>query len=166
MPVLPMRQAAQAAGVSRQTLYRYVSTGKVSVTALADGSKGVDTSELLRVFGQLAETGETETETVTSYTKRQAQDTEPQAKIETELYVTRAELAATKAAVDILRDQLEEAKAEKRTLFDIVQSQTRLLEDKRPQAASSGGGSLAVVSLILGVLAVVLVAWMLMQGQQ
>jgi predicted site-specific integrase-resolvase len=37
MPVLGMREAAKAAGVSRQTLYRYAADGKVSATALADG---------------------------------------------------------------------------------------------------------------------------------
>jgi hypothetical protein len=62
--------------------------------------------------------------------------------------------------------QLDEAKGRELKLLDIVQSQARLLEDKRPQEptrSGSGAGNLAVLALGLGLLAVLLVLLMVMR---
>lgn len=53
MPQLPISQAAKRVGRDRKTLYRLVAQGKLSVTTSATGQKQVDTSELIRVFGEL-----------------------------------------------------------------------------------------------------------------
>ena len=54
MALLTMRQAADNIGVSCSTIYRKVDEGVLSTpTNLSDGSKGADTSELIRVFGEL-----------------------------------------------------------------------------------------------------------------
>ena len=53
MAELTLREAAIKVGVSRQTVYRMVKTGKLSATLRFDGQKVVDTTELLRVFGRL-----------------------------------------------------------------------------------------------------------------
>ncbi len=52
MAILTMRQAANAVGVSRSTIYRKIEEGILSLTTIPDGAKGVDTSELIRVFGE------------------------------------------------------------------------------------------------------------------
>ena len=76
MAELTLREAAQRVGVSRQTIYRMVKEGKLTVTLRPDptrrkrGSpkgegegegflKVVDTTELLRVFGKLATEADT-----------------------------------------------------------------------------------------------------------
>ncbi len=53
MAILTLRKAAEVAGVSRQTIYRYASSGKLSTVKMDDGTAGVDTAELVRVFGRL-----------------------------------------------------------------------------------------------------------------
>lgn len=50
MPIVNMTQAAKLAGVGRTTLYRKASKGVLSTTTLPDGSPGVDTAEIFRVF--------------------------------------------------------------------------------------------------------------------
>jgi len=53
MAILSISAAAAAAGVSRQTLYNIIKEGKITVTTDNAGRRGIDTSELLRVFGEL-----------------------------------------------------------------------------------------------------------------
>ena len=60
MAQVSITEAAKLANVSRATFYRsYINTGVVSVIADPKGKKKVDTSELLRVFGQLHRDSET-----------------------------------------------------------------------------------------------------------
>lgn len=60
MATVSITQAAKLAGVSRSTLYRkYISTGQLSVISDHNGKKKIDTSELLRVFGELKKDSET-----------------------------------------------------------------------------------------------------------
>jgi DNA-binding transcriptional regulator YiaG len=113
-----MRQAARAVRKSRQTLYRYVKDGKLSVTSTKDGEKRVDTAELLRVFGELHH--ETDTATVISDHARQPA-----------VEALQAQLAATETALRFAREQLELAQQEKARLLGVVETQARMLEDKR-----------------------------------
>ena len=55
MSQLNMTKAAKAAGISRNTLYKKVKKGVISVTQDRDGNRVIDTGELLRVFGELKE---------------------------------------------------------------------------------------------------------------
>lgn len=61
MAQVSVTKAARLAGVSRSTFYRsYINTGKVSVGSDQQGNPVVDTSELLRVFGVLHDTPESQ----------------------------------------------------------------------------------------------------------
>ena len=60
MAILTPTQAAKAAGIGRTTLYRYLNEGKLSATQLPKGGRGIDTTELERVFGPLEQTGTTQ----------------------------------------------------------------------------------------------------------
>ena len=61
MAQVSVTKAAALAGVSRSTFYRsYINTGKVSVGSDRQGNPVVDTSELLRVFGVLHDTTESQ----------------------------------------------------------------------------------------------------------
>lgn len=53
MSLLPISEAAKLVSRNRTTLYRLVAQGKLTATVDATGSKTIDTSELLRVFGEL-----------------------------------------------------------------------------------------------------------------
>ena len=52
MAVLNMTQAAKAAGITRKTLYTHIASGKVS-TVDVSGIRGIDVSEIHRVYGDI-----------------------------------------------------------------------------------------------------------------
>lgn len=58
MAFLSISAAARAAGVDRSTIRRAVKSGRLSTTTDASGQRGIDTSELLRIFGPLQGDGE------------------------------------------------------------------------------------------------------------
>ncbi len=53
MAQLRIAAAARAVGKDRGTLNRYIKSGKLSTTKDATGCTVIETSELLRVFGEL-----------------------------------------------------------------------------------------------------------------
>lgn len=54
MAYVNITQAARLAGITRQYLHKhYVKLGKISVSKNVKGKPQIDTSEILRVFGQL-----------------------------------------------------------------------------------------------------------------
>jgi predicted site-specific integrase-resolvase len=72
MPKLTITKAAKAAGIARQTIYTYIKEGKLSVETIRKGGKEVrviDTSELIRVFGELKTDGTSKTSKKTSKKK-------------------------------------------------------------------------------------------------
>lgn len=50
MAIVNMTQAAEMAGIGRSTLWRKAKAGVLSTTKFPDGSPGIDTAELFRVF--------------------------------------------------------------------------------------------------------------------
>ena len=55
MAKLNLSQAAKAVGIHRSTIHRHIDEGKISSEVIGNGKKVVDTSELLRVYGQIKE---------------------------------------------------------------------------------------------------------------
>ena len=53
MTILNVTEAAKAVGVGKATIYRRLKDGTLTASKRFDGSKGVDTAELIRVFGEL-----------------------------------------------------------------------------------------------------------------
>lgn len=53
MTILSVTEAAKTAGVGKATIYRRLKDGTLTTSKRPDGSKGVDTAELIRVFGEL-----------------------------------------------------------------------------------------------------------------
>ena len=53
MTILNVTEAARAVGVGKATVYRRLKDGALTASKRPDGSKGVDTAELIRVFGEL-----------------------------------------------------------------------------------------------------------------
>lgn len=57
MALVSISEAAKLTGKSRRTLYRHIDTGKLSLTHSGTGERVIDTSELLRVYGELSQSG-------------------------------------------------------------------------------------------------------------
>ena len=55
MPHFTIADAARAVGVDRATLYRYIKSGKLSVTRDEKGKRGIDATELSRVFPEVSQ---------------------------------------------------------------------------------------------------------------
>jgi len=53
MSIVTISKASKLTGKSRQTLYKHLQNGQLSLSSDVNGSKGLDISELIRVYGQL-----------------------------------------------------------------------------------------------------------------
>lgn len=56
MSLVSITEAAKLTGKSRRTIQRYVATGKLSLSRSDAAEKSIDTSELIRVFGNSLKT--------------------------------------------------------------------------------------------------------------
>ena len=129
MTLLTVRQAADMAGVTRQTMYRLLDSGKVSATVAHDGTKVIDKAELLRHFGALQSRDTVQPEK--SDGQRQAKrshisSTDTQQTIEIERL--KAMLAAKDAEIALLRERVAELKDDKTAFISFVERAQRLLE--------------------------------------
>ena len=52
MTILSVTEAAKVASVGKATIYRRLKDGTLTASKQQDGTKGVDTAELIRVFGE------------------------------------------------------------------------------------------------------------------
>lgn len=120
MSALTLKDAARIAGVSRPTIYRMVSEGKLSVTKDERGVQRVDASELKRVFPKARfETGEN----LDSVRTRQTETGQDR--------VLEVELRAARELLAVTREALQSEREEKARLLGVVEAQTRMLEDRR-----------------------------------
>ena len=104
MPLVSKSEAARLVGVTRQTIHRKIKAGELSAT----GSE-VDTSELIRVFGAISDGTQPVTPTLQPDS---AVQTKLQARVdglESQLAVTREQLADTSKDRDEWRDIAKEA---------------------------------------------------------
>lgn len=53
MAIISISEAAKLTGKNRRTLQRHIASGKLTKTISATGEEGVETSELIRVYGEL-----------------------------------------------------------------------------------------------------------------
>ena len=128
MSVLNFSQASRATGASRSTLYRYIEEGKISVVRLPNGKRGIDVTELERVFGPLKQWD-------TSPKKRGKTD-----ETQVDAFQDRSEvIELLRQQIELLERELAGAKEEKARLLDLLEQ--RLLEsprDKRGKGKKKG----------------------------
>ena len=121
MAQVSISEAARLAGISRGSLYKsYIKKGVISVSADAAGKKSIDTSELLRVFGELKGNSSEQPAGEQKYTGEQAQE-QLKEQVET----------ARDIEIKMLREQVAELKADKafyQTQVTELTSTMKLLE--------------------------------------
>ena len=128
MPILTVTEGARVSGISRPTLYRRIKSGELSTVKQPDGTKGIDSAELLRVFGtlqpvtdQAVKNGHSETDEVLH---------ERIKGLERESELLQRENA-------LLRTQLANAENEKTRLLGLLEQ--RLLESPRSKRKKKKG---------------------------
>jgi AcrR family transcriptional regulator len=135
MAILGLREAAKAAGVSRQTIYRYAGSGKLSTVIRDDDTQGVDTAELIRVFGPLRDSGTVARESPVTQRDR------PDDRL---LQALEGELEATRQALRIAQAELEKAGDREARLLGLLEQQTRLLEHRPEQRMAASRAAVKV----------------------
>ena len=112
MAVISLSEAARTWRMARSTLQRALQEGKLSATTRADGSREIDTAELIRVFGEapgaLQTRGSSEVQRATPI-------------------VAASTIATLQAQVNLLQEQLQEARQREARLQSIIEQ--RLLPD-------------------------------------
>ena len=122
MTHLRLSEAARQVGVSRPTIYKYASEGRLSVTKDRLGHKQVELSELLRVFGELStetqKTVKTDKDRDSFSSLRQSPKTAETGSVSAllvELERTKAQLESKAVETALLRERVDELKARERT---------------------------------------------------
>ena len=115
MAILSVTEAAKAVGVGKATVYRRLKDGTLTVSKRPDGSKGVDTAELIRVFGELKPQSD---ENFMESSLRQSEITE-----------------LLQRQIDSLENQLQAALGREAKLFNLLEQ--RLLEGPKNRRRKS-----------------------------
>jgi YD repeat-containing protein len=108
MSLLNISEASKTTGKSRATLYKYIKDGRLSTVQDNDGQKKIDTSELLRVFGELV-----------------SNDTDSSVK-NIHLY-TDMTIEALHSQINMLRDELNAAHDREAKLLALLEQHTLAL---------------------------------------
>lgn len=119
MAKLSLRHAAQQAGVSKSTILRAIQKGRLSADRTDDGGYAIDPAEVQRVYGDRPAHQDG--------TGAMGQDTPPDAPM-----ALRAEIDGLKALLDLMRDQLDDVKAQRDGWQKQAENSQRLLADMRP----------------------------------
>ncbi len=119
--------AAEAAKVSKPTVFKWIKKGKISATKAEDGTYRIDPAELHRYLDSVAKA---EPGTATG----QQPATEAVAPIDTlpEAVALRFEVEKLKALLEMERQRAEEWKAATDRLLGQMEAMGRLLTDQRP----------------------------------
>ena len=108
MPILTVTEAARAAHKSRATLYRHIKKGDLSACQQPDGTRGIDTSELIRVFGPL--------QRETSQARKTAHH-----ETDSNTVLLQSRIEALERENELLRRELADAKNEKGRLLGLLE---------------------------------------------
>ena len=114
---LSISEAARRAGVNRTTLHRRIEKGELSKEIGDDGKPAIDLSELARLYPAVV--------------KSERAQHAPQQAMQHPV-----EQAATDALLrenNLLRETVDDLRRERDRLIGVVETQTRLISDQRPQ---------------------------------
>jgi len=139
MPIVSISEAAELTGKTRRTIQRHVASGKLSRSVASSGRIGVDTSELIRTYGQLTshDVNTTMSQSVipnVTY-KNDKKDTEHLLKLEHELSIVKIELEAERRRVQDKQETIDSLKTALK-LLEYRQEKTETIPLKETQIAS------------------------------
>lgn len=130
MAILTISEASRRWRLGRSNLYRAIKSGRLNLSARSDGSRGIDTSELVRVFG---EPSERTTTNMSALSGEQVEDQEADDREHLRtLFQDDREQARTfspvrllKAQVDQLTAQLAQSQQEKARLLAMLETEQK-----------------------------------------
>ena len=117
MTVLSIRAAANAAGVDRRTIQRAIQSGRLSAANAAGGERGVDLSELIRVFGELRQTPPSD---AAPLSHSAAPDATPQTDL---ISLLREQIQQAQERENRTWEQLQQAQQEKAQLLALLEAE-------------------------------------------
>ncbi len=118
MARVSITKAAKLAGIGRSSFYQtYINKGKISISKDLSGKKFIETSELIRVFGELG-----------NNTSGQVPDIQSQTENHTEVLGITPEETAKDLEIKMLREQLEKSEKREQWLQSQVQSLTETMK--------------------------------------
>jgi hypothetical protein len=127
---LTLQQAADLTGKAKSTIQRAIKSGKLSATLNNDGNYSIDAAELSRVYVL---------QNATIKTQHLEQHATPNATDETEvlrvkLELTQMQLERERLTVDDLRERLDRAEQERRSLMNMLthQPQQEPVAEQKP----------------------------------
>ena len=122
MGKLSISGAARATGKARTTIQAHIKKGLVSVECDPTGKKLIDASELQRVYGKLDYTTAGDAVNQSEVLHQVASPNQAGS--------GQGNDAALKREIELLRQQLEEAREREKKLLGLVEKQTNLLEHR------------------------------------
>ncbi len=110
MTQVTISEAARRVGIARSTLLRHIKNGKVSKVIGKDGKPWLDTSELLRVYGDLknSDTGDTSNTLHQNHSALQVDTGDRYTEKDIEIATLRAELKAAIERSDEFKEERDE----------------------------------------------------------
>ena len=114
MAIVRVTEAYKLVGKTRKTIQRYISIGKLSKTIGSDGKEGIDTSELLRVFGELSTQDTTQISGEKNIHNVAVLNMENVA-LKKEIELLRELLTSKDAHIDMLKQSIIDTRTQKRT---------------------------------------------------
>jgi len=134
MSIVSISKASKLTGKSRQTLYKHLQNGQLSLSTDVNGSKGLDTSELIRVYGQLKIDKLTTIQVDTTGHKLTKQinnnvniDSQRLTELEKELALSKLKIEEQQKQLDLKQDTINA----KQETIDTLKSALNLLEHKQ-----------------------------------
>lgn len=118
---LTLQQAANATGKAKSTIQRAIKSGKLSASRKEDGSYGIDTSELDRVYA-LRNTGGAPVVMKQNVTEERNGETEL---LRTKVELLQMQNEILKETTQDLRKRLDNSDAERRQLLMVLQDQSK-----------------------------------------
>jgi hypothetical protein len=154
MAILSVSEASRRWRLGRSNLYRAVKSGRLNLSTRPDGTKGIDTSELVRVFG---EPSHRTTANVPPMSDDDSPASEPDDREQTR---TPSPVNLLQAQVNQLSAQLEQANEREARLLAMLENEQQARRDLEtkllpapPRPAPPGKGRLwALVLLLLATL--------------
>lgn len=109
MALVSISEAARLTGKARSTLHKYIKQGRLSTTTDQNtGKKNIETSELIRVFGNISNLSATASDNVTSVSKLQQETLNDTQSLQAKLQLLEQENTHLKAEKELLSKNLED----------------------------------------------------------